>query len=110
MSFHSRVSHYEPLNNGGEEDGPEHPAAEEDCIDNHSYPLGLLEIEYLLSKSEGDKGKNVVYKRNWCCGIKCRKERDLGWNDKRVKNCKDFMQAKLSYDMYEDIHQVANYC
>ena len=27
-----------------------------------------------------------------------------------MKSCQDFMESKLSYDMYEDIHQVANYC
>jgi len=63
-----------------------------------------------LSKDESTPDKPVVYSRNWICGFKCGKEKDGGWTKKRVKSCQDYMMAKLSYDMYEDIHQVANYC
>ena len=107
MNFHSKISQYESLCEGGDE--AEHPSADEDCIDLTTYPG--FKVEYLLSKSDKKKGNNVVFSRYWCCGFKCSKNRETeGWNDKRVKSCQDFMESKLSYDMYEDIHQVANYC
>ena len=84
------------------EEPAEHPSDEEDCIDSTQLPF--YKVEYLLSKSPKDKGKGVVYSRTWCFGCKCKRVKDEKWTPKRIESAKAYLEASLSYDMYEDIH------
>jgi hypothetical protein len=80
----------------------EHPDNQEECIQ-------VWRLPFFTRKYKKDKNSSTtVYRQIWCCGIQCRKTKQE-WKKEEVNYEKDWLKSTLSYDLPEDVHQVANY-
>jgi hypothetical protein len=51
----------------------------------------------------------ITYRRIVCCGRPFKKNKHI-WDSSDVTAQRDHFQLEYNYDLYEDVHQMANFC